>query len=286
MLQDSFFDSVRKKSESLPARQRKVCEVILTRYREAAFMTVEQLAEAAQVGVATVVRTTRSLGYPHYGEMGSRLRDLLIRRESPIWWEMAKTWEDDGKPETLFQGIALDNIESIKNSHTAELVKMIEACVVKIQASRTMAVLGLRSTLGVATYFAGLLMEFRPHVINLGLLGSDSLFGALADLAQKDLLFVISLGGPRYASRTLDAARFAYENAIPVVSLVGDYTNPIIKYSELVLRVSPARRHYSVVSAITVLEAVIASLGTYNQRDAREKMEKLASVLQRAGITT
>lgn len=286
MQRDSFFDLLREKSETMPARQKKVCEVILSRYQEVAFMTVEQLAEAARVGVATVVRATRTLGFAHYADMSSLLSNLLIKRESSFWWEMEKSWGEDSGPNALFQNVSSENIESIKRTYTTELLQALDACVAKMRSAERIAVLGLRSTFGVASYFASLLMEFRKNVINVGLVGSDSMFATLADLTEKDVLFAISLGGPRHAKRTHDGARFAQANGIPVISLISDYANPITKYSDLLLPVYPTSGHYSVVSTITVLETLIVAMGRQEKSMARKKLDTLFTVLQDTGITS
>ena len=286
MQKDSFFDTLREKVASMPARQRKVCEVILNRYQEAAFMTVEQLAEAAGVGVATVVRATRALGFAHYADMSSELGKLLIKRESSLWWQLENSWGENGMPEDIFRDVSQENIESIQHSYTSELAEKLAECVARMRASQKIAILGLRSTFGVASYFASLMMEFRKNVTNVGLLGSDSMFAALADLTSEDTLFAISLGGPYYAKRTHDGARFTQANGVPVISLVSDYANPITKYSDLVLHAYPTSRNYSVVSAVTILETLITAMGRQSKGQSQEKLGKLSATLKDLGVTS
>ncbi len=145
--------------------------------------------------------------------------------------------------------------------------------------------MGFRTTQGVALYAYSLLRQFLTHVSLPGNSGSDDMYSSLVDLTKNDALLALSLGGPHYASRTIEAVEYVNSLGVPVILITSDLTCPATKFASVVLPVEPASGHYSTVSAMNVLDALIVVLGRHYKNSATTKLRSLEILLQEKNIT-
>lgn len=83
-----YRDRIRTIYEHLSPGYRRIADFLLSHYQDAAFMTAAEVARAAAVDTALVVRFAQRLGYPGYPELVSEVqedvkRDLRAVYESP-----------------------------------------------------------------------------------------------------------------------------------------------------------------------------------------------------------
>ncbi|MED4137202.1 hypothetical protein P4652_02880, partial [Priestia megaterium] len=55
--------------DSLPKKQRQLCDYILKNYQSMGLITVKELSDNAKVGVSTIMRTVNALGYNHFNDL-------------------------------------------------------------------------------------------------------------------------------------------------------------------------------------------------------------------------
>ncbi|MEH7200243.1 MurR/RpiR family transcriptional regulator, partial [Priestia megaterium] len=55
--------------DSLPKKQRQLCDYILKNYQSIGLITIKELAHNAKVGVSTIMRTVHALGYNHFNDL-------------------------------------------------------------------------------------------------------------------------------------------------------------------------------------------------------------------------
>ena len=91
--------------ESLPKKQRQLCDYILKNYQSIGLMTIKELANNAKVGISTVMRTINALGYENFNDLRKDLYDESFSFESK--WTLKKSIEDirkwGGEAPTLVQ---------------------------------------------------------------------------------------------------------------------------------------------------------------------------------------
>ncbi|MFP4481711.1 MAG: MurR/RpiR family transcriptional regulator, partial [Thermovirgaceae bacterium] len=141
-----------------------------------------------------------------------------------------------------------------------------------LKNARKISILALRSTQGIALYAYTLFCQFLPNVSLPGHSGSDDMYSYLVDLSKDDVLLALSVGGPHYAARTIEGAEFVYSRGVPVVLITTDLACPAANFASVVLPVEPASGHYSTVSVMNVLDALIVVLGRHYKETATSKL--------------
>ncbi len=262
-----------QETEGLSPSQRAVCDYILRNTQKVAFMTVEQLAAAVGTSTATIIRTVDQLGYPSYKSLREEITHLLIDTKPPTRSELEASWTDSHG--NLLVEVSRKNARSIEAMLTPYLLEEFPRAVSVLAEAKRIAIMGLRSNRGLATYFYTLLREFHPGVSMVGGFGSDEMYEDLLDLGKSDAFFCISYASAFYASRTIEAARFLQGHDIPQVLLTDSLENPLVPLSRAVLHVPCPKDHFSLAPAMSVLDSLLAEIGRKTPGRSKTKLRKL-----------
>lgn len=289
-LQEDLFTRLRYGLDNFPNQQQMVCRFILDHYQEVAFMTVEELSQASGVSPATVVRTVARLNYESFHQLLQEIQDMLISTKTSLWWQMEKSWEDRESPEFASEGKALaevarQNVESIQKSLSPLLMENFEQACNLLKKSQKLSILGLRSSKGVAMFCYSLFHQFLDNVTLPDHAGTEEMYSELLSLSSKDVLLAISVGGPHYAYRTLEAVEFAHEQGVPTILITSDITCPAAPFADVVLNITPTEGHYSLVPVLTVVDALVVELGHHHRDKAKQKLRTLEKLLVEKKIT-
>ena len=76
-------DLLRANLDSLPSKARRVVEYLLTHMREAAFISIGDVAATLGVSKAQLVRVARILGFQGYAELKSALKESVLEQVNP-----------------------------------------------------------------------------------------------------------------------------------------------------------------------------------------------------------
>lgn len=278
---DSVFTRLRHGAEEFSSMQQVVCSCVLEHYERVAFMTVEELAALCGASPATVVRTVKALGYESYHAMQAEFERLLMSTRVSLWWEMERSW--DGEDSFSLPWVANDNVEAIRDSLTPQIIDGFKRASDMLARARRILVVGTRSSSAAAVFFQSILNQFFSNV--LVATDGETVYDDLVDLGENDLLCAISLGGPHYSKATVSALAYASRNRVPSVLVTSSPSAPAVEYASVTLCVASTRKHYSLVPCLTVLEALVVSLGQKHRSAAQKKLRKLEDVLVRESIT-
>lgn len=284
----NILSRVAEAAQTLSARQRQICAYILGNYQKAAFHTVETLAEASKTSPATVIRTIKSLGYANFKEMQKDLHDVLFSNNITVWWELERSLtspEETGERESTFSWTARDNVEAIQNSATPQLLHDFETAVDLLEKAGRIAIFAGRSTKAAAFYLYFMLQQLSTNTFLLDSFGADLLYDELLTLTRDDIFLALSIGGPHFGKRTLEAVEFAAHNGIPTILITTHASCPAAKHADITLYVTQPRHHYSIVSAITLVEALVVELGKRKKETALARIRQLEQVLIKQNVT-
>ena len=78
--------------ESLPKKQRQLCDYISKMYQSIGLITIKELADNAKVGISTVVRTINALGYENFNDLRKDIYDESVPSTSK--WTLKKSFTD------------------------------------------------------------------------------------------------------------------------------------------------------------------------------------------------
>jgi len=115
--------------------------------------------------------------------------------------------------------------------------------------------------------------------------GSDNLFDELYDMTQDDVLIALMAGSPHYTKRTINAVKYAHERSIPIILITNSLSNVAVPLASAVLLAPQNTSHYSTVTLVTIIDALVFQLGRVKAEDARPKLENLGDLLLRNDIS-
>ncbi len=269
-------DRIAKAMPDLTPSYRQMADYVLAHSFRAATMTIDELAEATGVSVATANRFAHTLGFSGFPAFRAelvrgfesalapveRMRDELTRRATCAE-VMAASLADNQA-----------NIETIRQSLPADVCEQIVAAIL---GARRVLVVGF----GTSGYLAGMLthgLELHcGHVQSLAGVGGPA-HGArtLFRLQPQDAVVVISF--PRYVKDSIIIARKARERGARIVALTDSPTSPLAALGDLTLYVQAASR-FNATSDSTI-HAVIEALCAAVAHHAKNSVKSAAAMTE------
>jgi DNA-binding MurR/RpiR family transcriptional regulator len=184
----------------LPARERKLADVLLEMQPELAAYSATELAARAGVSKATAARLFRRLGYADFNEMRQ-----LARAEQQAGSPLAALGESDPSRRSLAAHLAQD-VQNLTRTLEGLDPEAVATAVQILVDARRLFVVGFRNNHALALYARGLLAQLKPDV-HLLPQGGYTLAEDLASLGASDA--VLGLGFRRRLPLMRDVLRAA-----------------------------------------------------------------------------
>lgn len=206
-----------------------LADYILQHPDEGAFSTAAELAQAANVSEATVIRFANALSYDSYGDFRRDFQRWMTDELTTIHRmqdSVAEPSRDDLLSQVLYAEI--QNLEKTLGSvsqHDLEL-----AANLMLDADE-LFVVGLRASAGLARYLAYEAAEIVPRVNALTTGGLDS----IASVASCTSGLLIAFGFPRYPRETIEIIQAARQAGLSTIAITDSFTSPLAERSDLVL---------------------------------------------------
>ncbi|MDR1662446.1 MAG: MurR/RpiR family transcriptional regulator [Azoarcus sp.] len=271
-----IWERIAKAMAEFTPSHRRMAEYVLAHSFHAATMSIDELAEATGVSVATANRFARGLGFSGFPAFRAelvrgfesalapveRMRDELTRKASCAE-VMAASLSDN-----------LANLETIRQSLPADVC---EQAVAALLGARRVLTVGF----GDSGYLAGMLAHglelYRPQVQSLASIGGVTHgVGTLFRLQPQDV--VVPIAFPRYLKDTIVIARKAKEHGARIVALTDSPTSPLAPLGEPTLYVSAASR-FAATSNSTI-HAAIEALCAAVAHHARHSVKSAAALTE------
>lgn len=248
-------DRIRARGSTLTAAERRVAAAILDAPQAVGFGTVADLARAASVGAASVVRLAAKLGYEGYSDLQESIQRDLTRQLRPAA-ERIREDVDERRTEHLTAelGNVRATVEAVDEADVRAVVGRLA------DADRPVVVLSGDASGGVARQFVGQLQQLRGEVSMLE--GSDvAVHREIAVLPPSSTVLVIDLR--RYERWVLDAHRALHARGLWSVGLTDSMLSPIAAVAEVTFvvaagAVGPFDSHVGTLSLLNLLANGVA----------------------------
>lgn len=269
-------DRIAKAMAEFTPSHRQMADYVLAHSFRAATMTIDELAEATGVSVATANRFAHTLGFSGF----PAFRAELVRGFESALAPVEKTRDELSRKSTCAEVMAaaladnVANLESIRQSLPADVCEQI---VTAILGARRVLVAGF----GTSGYLAGML----AHGLELHCTQVQSLAGVggpahgartLFKLMPQDVVIVIAF--PRYVKDSIVIARKAKERGARIIALTDSPTSPLAALGDLTLYL-PAPSRFNATSDSTV-HAVIEALCAAVARHAKKSIKSAAAMTE------
>lgn len=249
-------ERIRARGASLTASERRVAAAILDAPQAVGFGTVADLARAASVGAATVVRLAAKLGFEGFSDLQESIQRELTRQLRPAA-ERIREGVDDRRSEHLVAelGNVRASVESVGEDQLRTVVTRLS------DHRRPVVVLSGEASAGVAMQFAGQLHQLRPGVIMLS--GSDVAVNREIALLQAGATSVV-IDLRRYERWVLDAHVALRAKRAWTVGITDSMLSPIAADAEVAFLVTaasvgPFDSHVGTLSVLNLIANGVAA---------------------------
>ncbi len=275
-------DRIHLHFDELPKNQKKIAEFFLENFDHISFLNVQQIAESTSTNVAAVVRFAQRIGFSGFSEMRDEIEATLRNRlENGNVFPLIKPSELTKDTLTLVANQEIANIgDTLRLTEKESYNKIIELI---INSKRVFTTgLGISHLLShIISYQLNQIGIFSNVFTN----NESTFLEQILFMDKNDL--IIALSFPPYSKATIEAAKFAKENRIKVVSLTNKKSSPISLLSEVSLIIKSENMLFTnSFAAISVLiNAIVTECALKNKSKATKWLNELKNVTKRQDIT-
>lgn len=255
--------------------QRKVAEHILSGPMDAAFSTINQIANAVGVSTTSVIRLAGALGYDAFSDFQKALKEYLQTYAAPInkfslnTQNIALAAED----RSLISDIYQKEIGNLNTAATGLNEQTVDAVARKLTGAKNIYVCGVRTSESIARYLA---YNFNRMFMNTVFVDESpmAMVNCLKHISQEDVLIAITLS--RYNKNVCELAKTCSGQGIPVVAITDSFDSPLIPYSDhhLIGKCSSNAFHNSIVAQIFLCDVLIGACSQMDRQRVRENLQK------------
>ncbi len=250
---------VKHKIPNLTESHKAIVNYIVENPQKFALCSVRELEKELNISKSTIVRLAQALGYDGFYELKSVFLESIRNNLGPI--HRYKTFLS--KPREKLNFIKLIADETVNNIHnTLQLIDEVQykKAVDLLKNTNHVYTIGL----GISSYLAQIATYLLTRVSissNFMTHGALTFAEQIINISKESLIFAFSF--PPYSKETIEAACYAQEKAIKVVSITDKATSKIVQHSDVFLqvRVESMTISNSIMSVLVLLYSIIAQLG-------------------------
>ena len=221
------------KLDTMPSKARRVVEYLLTHMREAAFISIGDVAEQLQVSKAQLVRVARILGFEGYADLKAALKEAVLEQINPAAM-LARAMSEEGDLAERIRQMEHANLEDTWKRLIPENIR--EFCAF---------VKGAKGIYCAGWSISGMMAEcLHSRLRELGLAahqmypgsGCLTLIEQARSVRTGDLVIAFDL--PSYSVLLTEAVQRCHEQSAKIVTITDSPAAPVCSYSDLSFFVS------------------------------------------------
>ncbi len=273
-------ERIRSRGSDLTSAERRVAEAVLAAPQAVAFGTVADLAKAAGVGAASVVRLATKLGFEGYSDLQQCIQRDLTRQLRPA---AERIQEDGGAPSDDHAASEVANVRAtLAGVQRADLRAAVDRLA---DLSRPVVVLSGEATMGVTTQFATDLGQLRAGVSILA--GSDVAIRRHIALVPCGAT-VVAVDLRRYERWVLDARDQLHGRDVWTVALTDSLLSPIAARAKatFVLSAGAIGPFDSHVGTLALLNLLVGEVAGTLRSTATERLAGIEAAWSEHGSLT
>lgn len=263
-------EKITNKYNSLPKNQRKIAEYFINNFDSIPFVNVQDLSKATGASVASIVRFAQRAGFQGFSELRDAITDSLKKELKNK--QIFSLFEKHKVQEDLLTEVAGLDIKNINETLNLIQRQTFDYVINKLSSAKTVYTAGL----GISYLLAEILAYQLTQVgINSSVLKhTHTLFHEqILFMDKNDLLVVFSF--PPYSKETVEAAEFANDKKIDVISITNQPASPVTFFSKANLIVKSENMLFTnSFAAISVLINAIATACAIKEKGRAKKILK------------
>lgn len=244
-------------SDRFSPTQRRLADYVLRKYQDVAFMGVAQLASAAGVSPAAVVRFATSLDFRGYPEF-QRTLQKIVRSELRQGDALAAS-RDLGDAQPLSERIVAQELQNLAALRANLDRRALKQAIEQMVGARQVAVVGFRASSPLAHYLWYNLRKVRPGVHLYTVPGSVTL-DDISFLDRGTLVVLITF--PRYSQELLEQAEFVKSRGLRTIGITNNEISPLARLCDRCLFVEAEGVSFTdfYAAPITLVNVLVAEV--------------------------
>ena len=272
---------IQSKFHNLSKGQKIIAQFIMSNYDKAAFMTAAKLGEKVGVSESTVVRFANAVGFIGYPQLQKQLQEMVKTKLTTV--QRIEMSSDYSNEESVLKNVLKADIENIRATLDEINYTVFENVVKEISETRSVYIIGLRSSTALAEFlgfYLNLIMD-KVHVVTYTI---GDIFEQLFRISENDL--VIGIGFPRYSSRTLNALEYCKSRGAKVVAITDSLLSPLASKADYTLIAKSNMESFvdSIVAPLSVLNALIIAVGIKEKSNLSSSFARLEEIWDKYNI--
>ena len=275
----SLVTKIGKLVNQMTKSQKKVANYLLFNMDKLLFFTADELAKAANVSTATVVRFARELDFEGYTDMqkAARLR-FHDREEEPE--DLPQSSPEEDSSEYLLEKSFRQDIQNLKRTFQDLSREDLERACTLLKTSRRVYLVGMRISRSMATYAYinwGMLRKGVHLIHNEGLDYAEELI----EITSEDL--IVAFWAPRYNRATYQMLSHAKRQKASVLLITNREFNLTMEEGDfdVILRCCMENSSYqsSFVAPVTLVNYLTRQLELEFSKDIAARLANWDSLL-------
>ena len=275
----SLVTKIGKQVNQMTKSQKKVANYLLFNMDKLLFFTADELAKAANVSTATVVRFARELDFEGYTDMqkAARLR-FHDREEEPE--DLPQSSPEEDSSEYLLEKSFRQDIQNLKRTFQDLSREDLERACTLLKTSRRVYLVGMRISRSMATYAYinwGMLRKGVHLIHNEGLDYAEELI----EINSEDL--IVAFWAPRYNRATYQMLSHAKRQKASVLLITNREFNLTMDEGDfdVILRCCMENSSYqsSFVAPVTLVNYLTRQLELEFSKDIAARLANWDSLL-------
>lgn len=272
---------IQAKFHNLSKGQKIIAQFIMSNYDKAAFMTAAKLGEKVGVSESTVVRFANAIGFIGYPQLQKQLQEMVKTKLTTV--QRIEMSSDYSNEEGILKNVLKADMENIRSTLDEIDYSVFEAVVKGIVESRSVYILGLRSSTALAEFlgFYLNLITDKVHVVTYTI---GDIFEQLFRISDKDM--IIGIGFPRYSSKTINALEYCKSRGSKVVAITDSLLSPLSSNADYTLVAKSNMESFvdSIVAPLSVLNALIIAVGIKEKSNLSSSFTRLEQIWDKYNI--
>jgi DNA-binding MurR/RpiR family transcriptional regulator len=285
MLHASGSDVVARVAVAQPSLTPKMAQLaafVADNYVQVAFMNTRELAAAAGVSPATVVRFPSLLGYRSFDEFRSSIQERVNFDLTGVA-RLQQSAQVNHSPAALMRRIIDADCDSLHGLAQTFSEPQIERFVNTLLVAERVTIAGFRYVSPLATFFEYSLAKIRANVQSFTHADS-SLYDRVRLMDAGDVLIVIAFA--RYPADLVALARYAHRCGVRLLAITDSPLSPVLPLAEVTLfaKVSMLDFIGSLAAPAALINCVVANLGLRLGEQAIARLHALEAAASEAGV--
>jgi DNA-binding MurR/RpiR family transcriptional regulator len=279
---DDFFGRLAAVQPGLPPKAARLAGYVVENYVQVAFMNTRELATAAGVSLATVVRLPAMLGYTNFDALRASLQDRVNFDLTGVA-RLNTLPSTSRSPSALLRRIIDADLESLRALAQRFSEPQFERFVSILHNARRVIVLGSRYASPLTLYFGYSLAKIKPDV-QAYTQADSTLFDRVRLMEPDDVLVVITVA--RYPVDLVEIARYAHGLGRRILAITDSPLSPILPLAEVALFAKANALDFvgSLAAHGALINCVVTQLSMRMGEIAVKRLEKIEEAADGAGI--